>query len=145
MIEKAAAAELFADRDEDSKMSLDGSAANGPAGPAGAKRPGGMPSKSAKDKSEEPMGREGGALQNPSLRTHFADTAFWTPAVVTDAQGHATVEVIWPDNLTQWRAAAVGVTRTAQVGMGEARVRTKKDVIVRFRPRGSSSSEIRCC
>ena len=130
--DKFAALEPLSVRDEESKRPLESEmAANGPGGaPAG--RPAGAKPSSAVDKRESGKDRIGDALQNPSLRTHFADTAFWTPAVVTDAQGHATVDVVWPDNLTQWRAAAVGVTRMAQVGVGETRIRTKKDLIVRL-------------
>src|SRR5438128_11696014 len=76
--------------------------------------------------------RSPGDLAQAQLRTNFADTAFWTPAVVTDAQGNAVIQVTWPDNLTQWRAVAVGNTVAAQVGSGEARVTTKKDLLVRL-------------
>ncbi|HLK61513.1 MAG TPA: alpha-2-macroglobulin family protein, partial [Chthonomonadaceae bacterium] len=75
---------------------------------------------------------EGIGLEAPILRSKFVDTAFWTPAVMTDTQGNATVEVTWPDNLTQWNAHAVGNTASAQVGTGEAQVTTKKDLIVRL-------------
>jgi uncharacterized protein YfaS (alpha-2-macroglobulin family) len=71
-------------------------------------------------------------MATPTLRSKFLDTAFWTPAVVTDTQGNATVTVTWPDNLTQWRAHAIGNTKTAQVGTGETSVTTKKDLIVRL-------------
>ena len=71
-------------------------------------------------------------LAEATIRNNFRDTAFWTPAVVTDAQGRATVSVKWPDNLTQWRAQAVGSTQAAQVGIGETRVTTKKDVLVQL-------------
>ena len=71
-------------------------------------------------------------LAVPVVRNRFLDTAFWTPAVVTDKQGSAAVTVTWPDNLTQWRAQAVGNTTTAQVGSGETRVTIKKDLLVRL-------------
>ena len=67
-----------------------------------------------------------------TTRTRFADTAFWTPAVITDSQGNATVQVTWPDNLTRWRAQAVGSSAAAQVGAGETSVATRKDLIVRL-------------
>ena len=70
--------------------------------------------------------RQAGELADAVIRSDFRDTAFWTPAVVTNAQGQATVDVTWPDNLTQWRARAVGSTTTAQVGTGETRITTKK-------------------
>jgi uncharacterized protein YfaS (alpha-2-macroglobulin family) len=68
----------------------------------------------------------------PVVRRTFADTAFWTPAVVTDAGGRASVEVTWPDNLTQWRAYTVGNSAAAQVGTAETSVTTRKDLLVRL-------------
>ena len=79
-----------------------------------------------------PHRRQAGELAEAVIRFDFRDTAFWTPAVVTNAQGKATVDVTWPDNLTQWRARAVGSTTTAQVGTGETRVTTKKDLLVQL-------------
>lgn len=71
-------------------------------------------------------------LASATIRSEFRDTAFWTPNVVTDAQGRASVTVTWPDNLTQWRANVIGSTQAAQVGVGEARVTTKKDLLVQL-------------
>lgn len=37
------------------------------------------------------------------LRRHFASTAAWFPALLTDAEGRAEVAFTLPDNLTSWR------------------------------------------
>ena len=66
------------------------------------------------------------------IRSDFRDTAFWSPSVVTNAAGNASVDVVWPDNLTQWKARALGSTMQAQVGVGETRVTTKKDLLVQL-------------
>jgi uncharacterized protein YfaS (alpha-2-macroglobulin family) len=66
------------------------------------------------------------------VRRRFLDTAFWAPAVVTDAAGCATVEVSLPDNLTRWRAVALGATESGQVGSGEAAAQTSRDLVVRL-------------
>jgi alpha-2-macroglobulin len=104
--------------------------ARGPAGPAGGFGGGGIAerqeTRKAKQDAQEPQSGAGGA------RTKFADTAFWTPAVVTNAKGEASVEVTWPDNLTQWRANAVGNSANAQVGSGDTSVRVRKDLLVRL-------------
>ncbi|MFN3650180.1 MAG: alpha-2-macroglobulin family protein [Armatimonadota bacterium] len=73
-----------------------------------------------------------GGLAEASLRTRLADTALWVPTLTTDAQGNATAEVVWPDNLTQWRLKSIGNTTSAQVGTDETSVRTKKDLLVRL-------------
>ncbi|UCH34354.1 MAG: hypothetical protein JSV65_17790 [Armatimonadota bacterium] len=74
----------------------------------------------------------GAALAAAQVRTRFADTAFWSPAVVTDADGTATVTVTMPENLTTWRATARGFTTEVQVGEGTAEAVTRKDLIVRL-------------
>ncbi len=65
------------------------------------------------------------------IRSNFAETAFWSPAVVTNG-GEATVKVTFPDSLTQWHATARGLTNAVQVGSAESDARTKKDLIVRL-------------
>jgi alpha-2-macroglobulin len=67
-----------------------------------------------------------------AVRSNFADTAYWTPSVVTDSQGSATVSFAWPDNLTTWRATTRGWTSDAQVGTATAEVVTRKDLLVRL-------------
>ena len=65
------------------------------------------------------------------VRSNFAETAYWSPAIVTDG-GKATVKVTFPDSLTQWHASALGLTKTVQVGAAESDVATKKDLLVRL-------------
>ncbi|MBK8475631.1 MAG: hypothetical protein IPL39_04790 [Opitutaceae bacterium] len=51
------------------------------------------------------------SLPEPEIevRRVFSSTAFWAPAVITDAKGEATVTFKYPDNLTQWRIEAYAV------------------------------------
>ncbi|MBI4582500.1 MAG: tetratricopeptide repeat protein [Planctomycetes bacterium] len=71
------------------------------------------------------------AFAAPRLRRHFADTAFWSPAVRTGKDGRARVSFTVPDNLTRWRAAAVGATRGSLVGDGEGSLASRQDLLVR--------------
>jgi uncharacterized protein YfaS (alpha-2-macroglobulin family) len=66
-----------------------------------------------------------------SSRTAFKDTAYWNPAVHTDANGRATVTFKLPDNLTTWVMNAVAVTQTTQVGETREEIIVTKPVIVR--------------
>lgn len=66
------------------------------------------------------------------LRTHFADTAYWTPAVMTDAAGRALVHFVWPDNLTTWRTTGLGVTADTRIGTAKAESLVTKDFLVRL-------------
>jgi uncharacterized protein YfaS (alpha-2-macroglobulin family) len=65
------------------------------------------------------------------IRAEFADTAYWNAALVTDANGQATVEIILPDNLTTWVLRGVGVTLATQVGEGTGEVVATRPLLVR--------------
>ena len=65
------------------------------------------------------------------VRSNFAETAFWSPSIITDG-GRATLKVTFPDSLTQWNASARGLTQSVQVGAAESDVATKKDLLVRL-------------
>lgn len=66
------------------------------------------------------------------IRTHFEDTASWNPVIETDADGDGTVSLKLPDNLTTWRATAVGVTDDSSAGMSTADIRASKPLMVRI-------------
>jgi uncharacterized protein YfaS (alpha-2-macroglobulin family) len=68
---------------------------------------------------------------NPLVRKIFKDTAFWQPALLTGADGKATVKFELPDNLTTWRATARAVTADTKVGVAVSKVVERKDVILR--------------
>ena len=73
-----------------------------------------------------------GEFADAVVRKVFKDTAFWQPAVVTGADGKATVKVDLPDNLTTWRATARAVTADTKVGATTSKVLSRKDVIIRL-------------
>jgi uncharacterized protein YfaS (alpha-2-macroglobulin family) len=66
------------------------------------------------------------------LRSDFRDTAYWSPAIVTDAGGHAVASFDWPDSLTSFTASGVGVTQSSDVGNGSANALVTKDFLVRL-------------
>jgi uncharacterized protein YfaS (alpha-2-macroglobulin family)/tetratricopeptide (TPR) repeat protein len=74
--------------------------------------------------------------QAPSIevvvRSDFRTTALWKPDVVTDANGKATIEVVYPEALTTWRATARAVTTDSQFGMASTTSRTTLPLIVRL-------------
>jgi uncharacterized protein YfaS (alpha-2-macroglobulin family) len=67
----------------------------------------------------------------PRIRSNFKDTVFYSHRVVTGADGKATINVEFPDNLTDWRITARGITDVARVGEGFQNVKTKKQLILR--------------
>jgi uncharacterized protein YfaS (alpha-2-macroglobulin family) len=71
-------------------------------------------------------------LVQPSVRTQFADTAFWSASVTTDHRGMADVEFSMPENLTGWQVKVWALGHGTKVGEGLAEVVTRKDLIVRL-------------
>ncbi|MCX7993259.1 MAG: MG2 domain-containing protein [Fimbriimonadales bacterium] len=68
-----------------------------------------------------------------TIRRDFPDTAFWQPAVMTDALGQATVRLKLPGNLTEWRLTAIGHSRDTKIGFARAKVKASKDLMARLR------------
>lgn len=64
-------------------------------------------------------------------REIFKDTAYWNPAIHTDASGKAQISFKLPDNLTTWALAAVAATADTKVGQATNEIVVTKDVIVR--------------
>ncbi len=78
----------------------------------------------------------GGADPEDRKRGNFRDTAYWNPAVVTDANGKASISFDLPDNLTTWQLLAVGGTKDGKFGVDDLEIVETKNVIIRpVRPR----------
>lgn len=79
------------------------------------------------------QGDGGGApLVEPSVRTKFADTAYWNGSITTAKDGTAEFEVDMPENLTGWKIRVWGMGQGTRVGSGDAEVTTRKDLLVRL-------------
>ena len=76
-------------------------------------------------------GGGGDSVLAPSVRQNFKDSAYWNPAILTDSQGRATIEMTLPDNLTTWVALMRGLTVDTKVGEAETEVITSKPLLVR--------------
>jgi uncharacterized protein YfaS (alpha-2-macroglobulin family) len=68
----------------------------------------------------------------PSVRTKFADSAYWSGSIITDQKGMAEVEFSMPENLTGWQVKVWAMGHGTKVGQGSADVVTRKDLIVRL-------------
>jgi hypothetical protein len=73
-------------------------------------------------------GGDGGEVGS-GFRSNFKTTALFLPAVVTDAQGHARVEVTLPDDLTTYRVMAVAVAADDRFGRGGTDLVVQKPVL----------------
>ena len=61
-----------------------------------------------------------------TFRSRFLATAYWTPRVETDADGHAKVTFQAPDNLTAFRLMAVAADAGDRFGSGDKRMTVSK-------------------
>ncbi|MBN2005574.1 MAG: Ig-like domain-containing protein [Anaerolineae bacterium] len=71
------------------------------------------------------------APEGVEVREEFADTAFWSPRIVTDAQGQASVTIKLPDNLTTWTLRGVALNAQTFVGEGTSDLVATKPLLVR--------------
>ncbi len=77
-------------------------------------------------------GGAGGNLVQPTIRSNFADTAFWSAAISTDEDGNARVNFPMPESLTGWKVRVWGMGHGTRVGEGTSEVVTAKDLMVRL-------------
>jgi len=89
------------------------------------------------EKGEEPAGGAGEkalamapSLAEIMLRGDFKSTAYWTPSVITDEAGEATISFNLPDNLTTFQVMAVVQTKDSLFGRGEASFRVAKKLML---------------
>jgi uncharacterized protein YfaS (alpha-2-macroglobulin family) len=71
------------------------------------------------------------AEQPPALRSDFAETAFWFPQLLTDADGSVTLEFKVPDSVTAWDVWVQAVTKDLRAGSLRAGARSVKELMVR--------------
>lgn len=138
------------DSEEKQGESLRRARAGGGAAGSDGGRPAAAPSQamheSNEDASDKPMGGKAALKEKnnwgeelaeeegvaaPRVRSNFKDTAFYAHRVTTGANGKATIEVSFPDNLTDWRITARGITSVAKVGEAFHNVKTTKRLILR--------------
>jgi uncharacterized protein YfaS (alpha-2-macroglobulin family) len=76
------------------------------------------------------------AAPNPAIaiRSNFNPLAAFAPAVVTDAQGRASVAIKVPDNLTRYRIVAIATAGDKQFGKGESAITARLPLMVRPSP-----------
>jgi alpha-2-macroglobulin len=88
------------------------------------------------------MGGGGGDESGGGPRSDFRDTAAWFPALLTDQNGLVHVNVVLPDNLTNWRLTARAVTAATEVGEAILNVITHQEIVARpFLPRSLTSGD----
>lgn len=111
-----------------------GAAMEGAAGPAMTAAPKAMKAERAladKEANAAPAGAPQPVVQ-PTVRTKFADTAFWAAALDTGLNGTVEIDLTMPENLTTWKVKVWAMGAGTRVGQGEAEVVTSKKLLVRL-------------
>lgn len=80
---------------------------------------------------EDDKGGSGAGGGGAVIRRDFEAVAFYAPEVLTDEKGRAQVKFRLPDSLTRYRIMAVAISQHAELGSGDAGVRTHKPLMVR--------------
>lgn len=80
-------------------------------------------------KSDQQAGQ---SFAETTVRTKFADTAFWSGALESDEFGVYTATFDMPENLTGWKIRTWAMGHGTRVGEGEAEVVTAKNIMVRL-------------
>ena len=81
------------------------------------------------------VGMEAGGAELPeadaSLRTNFAETAFFYPQLRTNEQGEVVISFTIPESLTRWSFVGYAHTKDMQTGTLKETVTTAKDFMLR--------------
>jgi hypothetical protein len=72
-------------------------------------------------------GVPGQGPQPPRIREYFPETLLFEPALITDAQGAATLDVALADSITTWRMTAMASSGAGALGSKDAPLRVFQD------------------
>ena len=82
-------------------------------------------------KSAAPGSGGGAPDVAPTLRSNFADTAYWVASSTANESGIVEVKFKVPDNLTTWKIKAWTMGDGTRVGSGTSDIISSKDLIIR--------------
>lgn len=83
---------------------------------------GGPPADAGTEESPPPL--------PPPLRSNFDETAFFLPALRTNAEGETLLEFTMPESLTRWRFMGLAHTQELEVGRIEAETVTQRELMI---------------
>ncbi|HKP63848.1 MAG TPA: MG2 domain-containing protein [Polyangiales bacterium] len=66
----------------------------------------------------------------PRVRSEFPETLYVNPALITDGEGKASVELNMADSITSWRVSALANAKNGGLGGGQAGVKVFQDFFV---------------
>lgn len=63
-----------------------------------------------------PQSKSSSSAASPYVRKWFPETLLWRPEIITDDQGHATVDVELADSITTWQVTTNAVSEAGKLG-----------------------------
>ena len=85
--------------------------------------------KDAKNEKKD-GGAEGGGAEGPRVRSYFPETLYTNPALITDGEGRASVNVPLADSITTWRVTSLASTTRGALGSSTAPLRVFQDFFI---------------
>ncbi|NUN14085.1 MAG: alpha-2-macroglobulin [Myxococcales bacterium] len=77
----------------------------------------------------EPDGK-GNEPAGPKVRDDFPETLYNNPALITDGQGKAVVDLEMADSITEWRVTSLAHTKNGRLGSGLAGITVFQDFFI---------------
>jgi hypothetical protein len=75
-----------------------------------------------------------GPNYTPHVRDYFPETLLWTPELITDSSGKASLNFKLADNITTWRVAVIGSTVDGRIAEGSAEIQAFQPFFVDLDP-----------
>ena len=66
------------------------------------------------------------------LRSDFKDYAYWQPNLITDKDGRASFQSVFPDKLTSWRTFVIGMGKKSQAGVAYSNTKSFKPLVAQL-------------
>ncbi len=70
--------------------------------------------------------------QAKSIRDNFSDYAFWQPNLVTDKEGKASFETVFPDDVTSWKTFYLAMNGNKQSGQTSGLIKSYKPLMAQL-------------
>lgn len=86
------------------------------------------------EEASDESGYGGGRRPNVRMRTNFSALALFKPAIYTDENGKAQVDMKLPDSLTRYRIMAVAVSGKDKFGSSESNITARLPIMVKPSP-----------
>ncbi len=90
----------------------------------------GSPDEGEKTEPRSTEEKEDGEEESTETRTHFPETWYWNPTLITDEDGRASLNLTTPDSITNWMVEGVTSTKKGEMVGNETGLKVFKQFFV---------------